>query len=123
VNHELGGYVASVLCCADGSSIPLDALGKFGDGHASGLSPVPQFVAELLPLGVVTARRPALSGHLSPICVKNDTASWSYSRQVYAPGTTVARGEIWVWVDNTGMNGAEGWSVRCGATCEWVRFY
>ncbi len=54
---------------------------------------------------------------------ENDTATWSYSRQVYAPGTSVARGEIYVWVDNTGMNGAQGWSVRCGSTCEWVQFY
>ncbi|WP_146082653.1 DUF2690 domain-containing protein [Rathayibacter sp. AY2B3] len=53
---------------------------------------------------------------------ENDTASWSYSRQVYAPGATVARGEIYVWVDNTGRNGSQAWSVRCGSTCEWVQF-
>jgi len=49
-----------------------------------------------------------------------DTATWSYSRQVYAPGATVARGEIIVWVDNTGLHGSQWWSVRCGTTCEWV---
>ena len=54
---------------------------------------------------------------------ETDTASWSYSRQVYAPGTAVARGEIWVWVDNTGYSGAQGWSVRCASTCSWVQFY
>lgn len=53
---------------------------------------------------------------------ENDTASWSYSRQVYAPGTTVARGEIYVWTDASGT-GAQGWSVRCGSTCAWVQFY
>lgn len=54
---------------------------------------------------------------------EKDTASWSYSRQVYAPGATVARGEIYVWVDNSGLSGAQGWSVRCGSTCTWVQFY
>lgn len=53
---------------------------------------------------------------------ENDTATWSYSRQVYAPGTTVARGEIYVWADAAG-SWSQGWSVRCGSTCEWVQFY
>lgn len=53
---------------------------------------------------------------------ENDTASWSYSQQVYAPGATVARGEIWVWANAAGTS-AQGWSVRCGTTCQWVQFY
>ena len=51
-----------------------------------------------------------------------DTASWSYSRQVYAPGTTVARAEIYVWGDSSGT-WSQGWSVTCGSTCSWNQFY
>ncbi len=50
---------------------------------------------------------------------ENDTAGWSYSRQVYAPGATVARGEIIVW-GNAAGSGSQWWSVRCSSTCQWA---
>lgn len=53
---------------------------------------------------------------------ETDTAGWSYSRQVYAPGATAARAEVWVWGNAAGTY-AQGWSVRCSTTCSWVQFY
>lgn len=50
---------------------------------------------------------------------ENDWGSWSYSRQVYAPGTTVAKGAITFGQSTIGW--MQNWSVVCGSTCTWTR--
>ncbi|MBU2698818.1 hypothetical protein [Pimelobacter sp. 30-1] len=52
-----------------------------------------------------------------------DKASWSYSRQIYAPGSTVAWGHITTVVSPSSPANAyqQEWYVKCGATCSWIR--
>lgn len=49
---------------------------------------------------------------------EQDYAGWSYSRQIYAPGTEIAGGLI---LFGYGDSISEGWTVTCGSTCSWNR--
>lgn len=51
--------------------------------------------------------------------VEYDWGSWSYGRQVYAPGNTVATGNITIARSTVGW--AQQWRVTCGSTCTWQR--
>lgn len=51
--------------------------------------------------------------------VEKDWGAWSYGRQMYAPGTTVATGSITIAGSTVGWY--QNWNVTCSSTCTWTR--
>lgn len=52
---------------------------------------------------------------------EHDYGGWSYSRMVYAPGTTAIDATITIWWGPTAYSYSQ-WTVHCASVCSWHRW-